>query len=262
MTMREAAYSFCEKISFITDEYNKNLRNKSEYERVSLQMLHMGCDKMMSIITLLDNGIQMKIRGCVLCKPSLFSPYPIARSLYELMLVHHCLFVNTKNIEEMDVLVSLWKIKAYKQRLKLYSENDKQFEKQKEDDTDILKTLLEKIKSTSIYMKCKSQLDYAFDTDKLGYFEFVRQGQALSLTTIPFGDKTLFSRVYNDMEGLSDIKNDMVYKYLSMNSHPSYLSLLQFHQQDTISKKELSLESALFFIHRMIKSHEFIINRL
>lgn len=262
MTMRDAAGSFCERIASITDEYNSNIGRKSENEKLSLQMLHLGCDKMMSIITLLDYGIQMRIKGGILSKPSLISPYSIARSLYELMLIHHSLFVNTKTMEEMKVLVNLWKIKSYNQRIKLYDGNKKQFEKQKANDIDSFRTLVALIVNTSIYVECKKQLDNAFETDKLGYFEFKRNNGKLSLVATSFGDRDLFSRIYNDMEGLSEINNDMVYKYLSMNSHPSYLSVLQFHQQNNIPKKELPLECAIFFIYRMIKSHEYLQKRL
>lgn len=260
--MRDAANSLCERIAVITDEFNENLARKDDNERLSLQMLHVGCDKMMSILSLLDNGIQMRIKGRLLNKPSLFSPYSIARSLYEMMLMHHCLFVNTKTTEEMNVLINIWKIKSYKQRVKLYDESKTQFEEQKQKDIDRINLLMGKIKDTSIYRECKSQIDYAFETDKLGYFEFKRKDSKLFLSSIPFGDKNLFSKIYYDMDGLSEINNDMVYKYLSMTSHPSYLSVLQFHQQESVPKKDLPLESALIFIYRMIKSHINYINRL
>lgn len=121
MTMRDAANSFCEKIASVTNDY-KSKTTKSEIEMISLTMLHMGCDKMMSIISLLNNGIEMNIKGEMLFKESLFPPFSIARSLYELMLIHHSLFVNTKSKEEMEILLDLWKIKGYTQRKKYYDE--------------------------------------------------------------------------------------------------------------------------------------------
>lgn len=84
----------------------------------------------------------------------------------------------------------------------------------------------------------------------------------MSLSTIPFGDKDLFCRIYKDMEGLADINNDMVYNYLSLNSHPSYISVLQFLHQGTIPQKDLPLKSALLFVYRMIKSHDYLLHRL
>lgn len=108
----------------------------------------------------------------------------------------------------------------------------------------------------------KVNLNMPFKTDKLGYFKINKNGAKISLTIIPFGDKNLFSYIFKNIKDLSNINNDIVYNYLSMNSHPSYLSLLQFHQQETIPKKDLSLKSALLFVNRMVKSHEFLVNRL
>lgn len=263
MMMREVANSFCERIAYITEEF-KNKATQCKEEKISLQMLQMGCDKMMSIISLLDNGIEMRINGNIIHRQSLFSPFPIARSLYELMLLHHSIFVNTETKENMKILINLWKIKAYKQRIKYYKpdiENSPQFINQKEKDNDMIKALLDEIKQFSIFEECKDQFEHAFETDKLGYLKINKNGTKISFTIIPFGDKNLFSYIFKDIKGLSDINNDIVYKYLSMNSHPSYLSLLQFHQQETFPKRDLSLESALLFVNRMVKSHEFLINR-
>ena len=269
MTTRDAANSFCEKIASVTNDY-KSKTAKSEIEMISLTMLHMGCDKMMSIISLLNNGIEMNIKSEMLFKESLFSPFSIARSLYELMLIHHSLFVNTKSKEEMEIFIDLWKIKGYTQREKCYDETffkrnpalAKQVIEQKERDKESINKLVLKVKESSIYNDCKDQFDHAFKTDKLGYFEIKRNNAKVSLSTIPFGDKNLFCRIYKDMEGLADINNDLVYNYLSLNSHPSYISVLQFLHQGTIPQKDLPLESALLFVYRMIKSHDYLLHRL
>lgn len=164
MMMREVANSFCERIAYITEEY-KNKATQCKEEKISLQMLQMGCDKMMSIISLLDNGIEMRINGSIIHRQSMFSPFPIARSLYELMLLHHSLFVNTETKEDMKILIKLWKIKAYKQRIKYYKpdiEDTPQFKNQKEKDNVMVNALLHEIKKFSIYEKCKGQFEHAF----------------------------------------------------------------------------------------------------
>lgn len=261
--MRASANELIEEVSRLTNLFQTNNGSTlGEAMKISLLMLNMECDKMMSVISLLDNGIMYKINDVLTRRYSYISPFPIVRSSYELMLMHHCLFVNPKSVEDMLVLMNLWKIKGLKQRTKYENNESKSFLCQKEKDIKYIEELVGTIKSTDIYKNCKSQFDHAFDTDKLYYFEIIRTDTKPTIKTTSFGDKNLFDYVFNDLKIFPTMNNDVVYNYLSLNSHPTYISVLQFQQQNALYKKDFSLECILFFIYRMIKSHYSLTERV
>ena len=131
--IQNIAYSLSEQVVTIVDTYNaKNSMCKTEAEAISQCLLQMGCEKMMSVVTLLNNGINIQEKGIIKAIPSLFSYHPIVRSLYELMMIHHCLFVNPKTEEEANVLLDLWKIKGYCLRVKYENKKKKNCRKSKQ----------------------------------------------------------------------------------------------------------------------------------
>lgn len=59
------------------------------------------------------------------------------------------------------------------------------------------------------------------------------------------------------------IEDDLVYNYLSLNSHPTYISVMQFGMQKNMNniQFELPLKSSILFVYRMIKSHEQLLQK-
>ncbi|MBQ8710168.1 MAG: hypothetical protein IJ550_06295 [Bacteroidaceae bacterium] len=259
--LHDIVYGLSEQVDAILSTYkNKHYEQKTDVEAISQCMLQMAYEKMMSVVTLLNNGADIIVDGVLQNIPSFFSQYPIVRSLYELMSIHHSLFVNPKSAEEAQILLDLWKIKGYKLRVK-YT-NVHQYEEQKAREIKEIESLTDKIKKNSIYMICKEQIEHAIKTDKVGYFEFATKNCKYSLQTTSFGEQLLFNRIFKDLDGMPNIDNDMVYNLLSMNSHPTFLSVLQFGTQSSMDTEQvlLPLKSATFFVYRMIKSHEYLLH--
>lgn len=257
--LQAIAYDLSNKIMTIIYAYNEK-KDKSEEEAISQCMLQMGCEKMMSLVTLINNGYNILNNQSFLNLNSISSFYPIVRSLYELMMIHHALFVNPKTQEEASTLLNLWKIKGYMLRTKY--ENPTYY-KQIKNDKKRIDSIKKRIKETELYKTCKKQFDHAFDTDKVGYFEIVTKTDKQFFTNIPFGNKTLFKRVFKDLYESKLIEDDLVYNYLSLNSHPTYISVMQFGMQKNMNniQFELPLKSSILFVYRMIKSHEQLLQK-
>lgn len=253
--LRNLAFSLSGQVYKIMQDY-QNRNCKSEDEAISQCMIQMACDKMMSVVSLLDNGFFMNVEGKQTKLDSTFSPLSICRSLYELVLIHHALFVNPENDEIKKILINIWKIKGLWSRCKY--DVTPQYERQKQKELEEIEELKNKIRNSPLYQEISiEQLERAFVSDKTGYFTLVKNEDKYNLTTISFGDKALFDKVLGDIDGIRKLGNDMTYNYLSSASHPTYLLVFQFglQCQMELDKRWFSLNCAIIFVHCMINNH-------
>lgn len=219
----------------IFEKINKCVEKKyynSENIGISQCMLQMALDKMLSVHLLLTkkHNISEKIDVC-----HYQSTYSIVRSLYELLLLHHSIFVNPIRTEETDFLRNLWIVKSLNNRINYGSE------KMCENDVVEKKKCKINIEESSIFTNFfnKEEVKRAYESDKHGYFQLNIDGGCYHLRTISFSDRGLFDKVINssyETQMMYSNKN-MIYDYISANSHPTYLSVLQFGQQSSMDEK-------------------------
>lgn len=259
--LRNLAFSLSGQVYKIMQDY-QNRTCKSEDEAISQCMIQMACDKMMSVVTLLDNGIFMNVEGKQVKLDATLSPLSICRSLYELVLLHHALFVNPDNDEIKNILITIWKIKGLWSRCKY--DVSPQYNEQKQKDLEEIKALKDKIRNSPLYEEIPiEQFKRAFVSDKTGYFKLVKNANKYNLTTVSFGDKSLFDKVFGDIDGIKKMGNDMTYNYLSSASHPTYLSVFQFglQCQMELDQRWFSLNCSIIFMHCMINNHNKIFSK-
>lgn len=165
------------------------------------------------------------------------------RGIYELAFIYHNIFISTENDAEKRILMNIWKIKGFSNRLKSFvpdelkheaERNRQEIESLKNETMQILDsieiTLSARIKIEKIINKNNSNLKgYKFIKDSDGKItDFIRL------------DFTDASCMFN-----SEFMND-IYTYLSYYSHPSYLGLIQFGQ---ISGIEQNYETGASFLY-------------
>lgn len=167
--------------------------------------------------------------------PDIETMSAIARSIYEMAFMYHNIFVMPMSDEEKQILLLLWKIRGFNNRI--YSKDPYQSPEQKSRDKKEVTLLSERIqnitKGLTISEKALKQIQHALDkgTSKILGYKFVRANDKItSFEPVSF-DKT---------EGLFKHKGKLVlYELLSSHSHPSYLGIKHFDYMHNINTAEI-----------------------
>ncbi|GEM_PF-3728576 len=224
--------------SLVLDKIRKcREKNYMNVENLAISqcMLQMALEKMLSVQLLLTKTDKVNIYNTPINLTHYHSTYPIVRALYELLLLHHSIFVNPTRTEETDFLKNLWIVKSLNNRINYGSE------KMCENDVVEKEKCKINIEESSIFTNFfnKEEVKRAYESDKHGYFQLNIDGGCYHLRTISFSDRGLFDKVINssyETQMMYSNKN-MIYDYISANSHPTYLSVLQFGQQSSMDEK-------------------------
>ena len=199
----------------------------TDVDAISQCMLQMMMLKLRTLEQMIQ-GVSIKpgkIDGIRILDTSSMSA--IIREMYELAFIYHTIFVVPDTEEERIILINIWKIRGLNNRVNLPSPQS--YEKNIEDDKQgimeyrkIIFDILGSIKSTSAARK---KIMQAANKDKpnLNGFKYIKNddGVILGFEPVPFSDvNALFpNRQY-----------EALYPFLSANSHPSFLGVLQFGQ--------------------------------
>ena len=199
----------------------------TDVDAISQCMLQMMMLKLRTLEQMIQ-GVSIKpgkIDGIRILDTSSMSA--IIREMYELAFIYHNIFVVPDTEEERKILINIWKIRGLNNRVNLPSPQS--YEKNIEDDKQgimeyrkIIFEILGSIESTS---SARKKIMQAANKDKpnLNGFKFIKNndGVILGFEPVPFSDvNALFpNRQY-----------EALYPFLSANSHPSFLGVLQFGQ--------------------------------
>lgn len=173
----------------------------------------------------------------------------IARGVYEMAFIYHNMFVTPENEKETEILLLLWKIRGFNNRL--YSNNPYQSPEQRIRDEEEVNRFRQKveaiIKELSISEDATKQIQHALGkgTSKVTGYQFVKDndGKITSFMPISF-EKT--SGLFKNKE------KQVLYEMLSSHSHPSYLGVKHFDYMHNVNNaeiervKEYVLQSACF----------------
>lgn len=150
----------------------------------------------------------------------------ITRGIYESAFIYHNIFISTDNEDERQVLVNIWKIEGYNNRHKVHvPENMEEDVAQNVNTIESLRNAIREILSRmDIEEPARNRIEKIIkrDSSNIKGYRFNKSGnRIIGFEPIDFTNaRSIFEHEY--MDG--------TYSYLSYQSHPSFLSLLQFGQ--------------------------------
>lgn len=161
----------------------------------------------------------------------------IIREMYELAFIYHNIFVAPDTEEEREILINIWKIRGLNNRVNLPSPQsyEKNIENDKLGIIEYRKLIFDILGSIESTASARTKINQAANKDipNLNGFKFVKNedGVIIGFEPVPFSnvDALFPNRQY-----------EALYPYLSANSHPSFLGVLQFGQMyDAKQDKEV-----------------------
>ena len=150
----------------------------------------------------------------------------ITRGIYESAFIYHNIFISTDNEDERQILINIWKIEGYNNRHKVpVPESMEEDVAQNINTIESLRNATREILSRmNIAVSAKNKIEKIIkrDSSNIKGYRFVKsENRIISFEPIDFTNaRSIFGHEY--MDG--------TYSFLSYQSHPSFLSLLQFGQ--------------------------------
>lgn len=196
----------------------------------SLQVMFEG-------VTMVPNGKQQTLYH------DLSSMAATTRGIYELAFIYHNIFISTENDVERRILMNIWKIKGFNNRLKSFVPDELKHEAERnQQEIDSLKNeTMQILDSIEINPSARTKIVKVINknSSNLKGYKFVKGNDNMITDFHPL-DFTDATSMFN-----SEFMND-IYAYLSYHSHPSYLGLIQFGQ---ISGIEQNYETGASFLY-------------
>lgn len=174
----------------------------------------------------------------------------IVRSMYELVFIFHNIYVEQKTEEEKNIVLYLWEIRGLNNRQGLsnvpeeYKEKEEREKKQIEE----LRGKIGKIiNELNIIDEVKLQLERVVksNTTKIKGYRFEKDNND---RIISFQDIRMEDNV-EELLNLDEYIN--VYRFCSVHSHPSYLSVLQFGQMYNGDEYKMYLRTLLLTVAQL-----------
>ena len=207
--------------------HNFNIPNK---DRIPLTFVNMMVLRFLSFLKLFDG---VKIPSCErdILVVDTESAFTLLRGIYEQTIVFRNLFIYPENDNERMILLNLWKIKGLLNRQNL-DNLPHEFSEKVRQETDEIAELKQEIKNLPVQVINKSGIkaiqqylnrNNGRDTLFAGYM-FKKEG-----AVITGGDSISFTKAPKDILHCEEL-NVVLYRLLSLHSHPSYISVLQFQE--------------------------------
>lgn len=202
-----------------------------EYKNISQLMLQMALVKLESIITLVKHPIELQADGHRVSYVDPMSLVSTERSLYELLVVHHTIFVQNKTTEQKEIAIKVWENAGLSNRKNILPEESLNEEARKvmDHDSRVIESNNKFIRESRLYKSLdeKGRNKINDSCKKLKPIYFVEDQSTISVCQVSFADAYKILYPNNAADGVSMAQ----YKKMSFQSHPSYLGILQFGQQ-------------------------------
>lgn len=205
-------------------QWDNNIHNIPEYQCIAQCIVQMELLKAKTLLQMSNGvGLSKHHRTSIVDFSSML---PVLRSMYELCFMFHNIFVSTETEAERDILLSIWKIRGLNTRQELPNVPDNR-QVQLEEERNQIELLKGKILDimSSIDISEKANIDLMkllkYKGDSLKGLRFVKNGGRITdITSIHYND---------GVKELPHLKNTVaLYKWTSMHTHASYLSVIQF----------------------------------
>lgn len=177
---------------------------------------------------------------------------PIIRSAYELCFIFHNIFISTETRDELEILLSIWKIRGLTCRQGIDKVPNDYLAKQKVEKEEIdalIKGIYEIVSRLKVSSKVKNDLSgiLRYNGDNLkGYIFEKDNGEIVDIRGI---------RLIEGVEILPEFQNTTaLYKWASMHIHASYLSVLQFGQAYSSKKVDNMTKTILESVYLICKT--------
>lgn len=214
-----------DQISIMLD-FSSKCSSNSLKEQTALYLLKMMISNVCSIMQL-SEGIAISKSFAIIDPITLF---PLLRTVYERTYMFHNIFLEPKTEIEKNILFNIWQIRGYNNR-KNVENTPPEYRKKAERELIKIEELKREIDSyiekINISENAKSQIVKAYSNDSSmteGYiFIYDASGKITKFERISFSKSPKF---------LLGEKLNKIYSLFSLNTHPSYLSVLQFKDMD------------------------------
>lgn len=207
-------------------------RSKTEASADAKTLMQMFFLKCLSFKRLLDGvGYEQRIGNeyyalpPIIDHPTLFS---LVRSLYEAFCTFELLYILPNSEEKRLVLYNLFKMQGLNERQGYY--HCLGYEKQKETEKHDIELYGQEIRNTTLYKTLTAE-------NKNSLENHIKNCNY----RITIDSNNFIRKFYWENYGLLGIKKEVfedLYSYLSLNSHPSFLSVLQFENAFEIIKPD------------------------
>lgn len=224
-------------------------KNVSEADAIAQCILQMMNCKLQSFLKL-SEGITIIPQNKSFMILDISSLTTIVRSMYELVFIFHNIYVEQKTEEEKNIVLYLWEIRGLNNRQGLsnvpeeYKEKEEREKKQIEE----LRGKIGKIiNELNIIDEVKLQLERVVksNTTKIKGYRFEKDNND---RIISFQDLRMEDNV-EELLNLDEYIN--VYRFCSVHSHPSYLSVLQFGQMYNGDEYKMYLRTLLLTVAQL-----------
>lgn len=200
----------------------------TEKDAIAQCMMQMLICKIQSLLVL-SEGVSVSSINIKVVDP--ISMIAIWRTLYEMTFIFHNIYIMPDSDKEHEILLYLWQIRGLNNR-QINGISNYLYEKDKEKQQTELREIValkdrisEIVEELNLIDQVKEQIENALkkDSSMISGFKFNKKdGKIIGFERINFADsyKYLFS----------DPRLCVLYNFMSMHSHPSYLTVLQFGQ--------------------------------
>ncbi len=155
-----------------------------------------------------------------------FKTMTLTRSVYEHLAMFYFLFVHPQTDEQRSVVWNYWKINSKKNLLGYSAEGDEFIEKEQDKASEEIEALRKEIFSTQIGKDCRQKLDEWTNPKgaaQNGSIEFYQHQGKTAVRRVSYGQAWKYLFENEEMT--------LLYRHLSMHSHPVYNGLLQYQSQ-------------------------------
>lgn len=202
--------------------------NVSESDAIAQCILQMMNCKLQSFLKL-SEGITIIPKNKSFMILDISTLTTIVRSMYELVFIFHNIYTEQKTEAEKNIVLYLWEIRGLNNRQGLSNVPEKYKEKEENEKKQIEELrgkIREIINELNVLNEVKSQLEKVIKSDSTKIKGYVFE-KDINNKIIRFKD----IRMEDNVEKLLNLDEYInVYRFCSVHSHPSYLSVLQFGQ--------------------------------
>ncbi len=153
-----------------------------------------------------------------------YKTMPLSRSVYEYLVMFYYLFQYADNQDQREFLWNSWRLVSKKNQIQ---ENLSEFEEERQRAIKEYKNLCDNLRNSKLAKKCIACHKGLFESSLNGntLFTIVNEGEDYIPRKLTYD--SAWKYLYSGNKGFS-----LIYKFLSMHSHPTYDGLLQFYNQD------------------------------
>lgn len=234
---------------------NSSICRTTKYKDISQLMLQMSLVKLGSAIKLVEQPIHLMASSVEVPYVDPMSLVSIERAIYELLAMHHFLFIENKTNEQKDFATKVWEVSGLSNRSNIVLPGNIQarYQSKHDDELAAIESLKDEIHNSRFYKETNDKGRRKIDDSckKLKPLFISESEGKIEIHSVTFADACKYLYPQNSDNSV----DKFAYKMMSFQSHPSYLGILQFGQQDNAPTCYWSatIKGAAHYCAKMIK---------